>query len=158
MTIYFGINCCHINKNRTMKKIILISAFLVSRMIIDAQNENPTRVASETRKDQTENPETKAKINTEKMTEKLGLSADQQAKVQVINLENAKALKANREKYVKEDEQLEIEKRKIFDKWNSDLTSVFNAEQLKTWEAFVAEKKADKNKAKPSPKIAEHTN
>lgn len=141
-----------------MKKIILISAFLISGIVINAQNANQTRTASDTRKNQTENPEARAKINTEKMTEKLGLSTDQQAKVQVINLENAKALKANREKFINDEKQFETEKRKILEKWNSDLTPIFNAQQLKTWEAFVAEKKADASKKKASPKVADHTN
>ena len=138
-----------------MKKIILISAFLVSGMVINAQNATPTRTSSDTRKEQPESPEARAKLNTDKMTEKLSLSVDQQAKVQVINLENAKALKANREKFAKDDIQFEVEKRKILDKWNSDLRPILNAEQLKTWEAFVAEKKADAGKSKATPKLAD---
>ena len=126
-----------------MKKIILISTFLISGIIINAQNATPARTASETKKGQKADPETRAKHITARMTKELVLTADQQVKVQKINLEQAKALYANREKFANDKNQFESGKKNILNKWDADLSAVLVADQLTKWEKFKADKKAE---------------
>lgn len=87
-------------------------------------------------------PEKHAERVTKKMTEKLGLSADQAAKIGAINLQHAQemaALRPTRDADKKTFRQKRLASMKAT---NDQIKALLSPEQLTTWEAWIAERKA----------------
>ncbi|MDQ3048591.1 MAG: hypothetical protein M3R27_13665 [Bacteroidota bacterium] len=104
-----------------MKKILFICAFLITGLLSNAQTTATAAV--------NEKPDAslKAKRMTEKMAQKLVLTAEQKPKVLAINLTRAEAM----EVVIKANNLAtqEAEKKKVIAKWNKDLALVLTKEQ-----------------------------
>lgn len=93
----------------------------------------------------------RAAAKSDKMVEKLSLDSDQEEKVRTLNLKVAMKIEA-----IKKDDSMSKEKKKEFIEGNMNdhmivMKTILTAEQLVTYEAWVAEKKAEK-KAKKDAK------
>lgn len=94
-------------------------------------------------------PAKRAEKQTAMMTEKLGLSADQAAKVKDINLryaEKAKAQFSNKEGA--DQAQMKQAHKALRSEQNAELTKVLNKDQAAKWEQLKAERKDGKGRGK----------
>lgn len=85
-------------------------------------------------------PEIRAKKQTERMTGKLGLTADQEAKVYDINLKAARQMAEARDKG---GDMKEVQQKK-----DEELKGVLTPEQMKKYEEIKAEMKAKRMEQK----------
>lgn len=118
-----------------MKKIILLFVAVLSFTVANAQEKSKAQKADAA---------TRATEMTEKMTKALALTADQKAKVQVVNLENIKLMDLNQEKTGDKPNEFEAEKQRIKQKWDNEMTPILTAEGLQKWKKHLADQKAKK--------------
>jgi protein CpxP len=123
-----------------MKKIILLFAIITTGLFVNAQSDAKAPTAQD--------PASKAKNMTAKMTQMLTLTADQQTKVMNINLEKATAMETNRTKSGNDKAAFAQEKKRINDKWNTDLAAVLTADQMTKFKQMETEQKAKNANAK----------
>ena len=88
-------------------------------------------------------PEERAKAQTERMTKELGLSADQAAKLEPINLKYAQEGAALRAEYEAQREAMRKEGkgRKLVEAHDAEVKPILTPEQYEKWQALKAEKK-----------------
>lgn len=135
-----------------MKKIFLIAIALISIQAI-AQGEKKERHNNQERAHKMSNlsAEDMATLQTKKMTLHLDLNAEQQAKIQKLNLENATARKAKMEarkakkeagslKKPTQEQRLEMANAKLDHKiaMKAKMKDILNAEQYAKWEKAQA--------------------
>ena len=79
---------------------------------------------------------------TERMSTRLGLSADQKAKIQALNLEKARKMSAFKERRAN-DRKKAVEEAKAYKQdWDKELKTILTTEQYTEWQKQKAEKKA----------------
>jgi Spy/CpxP family protein refolding chaperone len=100
-------------------------------------------------------PEERAQAMTERMSKHLGLSADQQAKVQALNLEKALKMSAIQEKRVTERKKAHEEAKAYRQDWDNQLKTILTTDQYAELQKQQAERKAahqDKKKGRKGDK------
>ncbi len=117
-----------------MKKLILLFVAVLSFATINAQ-ENKTQApdASE-----------RATIMTDKMVKVLALSPEQKAKVQAVNLESVKLMHLNQQSNGNKPNELEVERQRITQKWDADISTALGADKLTAWKKHQADEKSAK--------------
>lgn len=130
-----------------MKKVIFALMFVTAFTVMGQQEKKGQKYSDTERKQWT--PEQMATLQTKRMTLALDLSKDQQAKIEKLNLENAKRRTAKMEEYKAkkengEEKQLSSEER--FTMANSrldqqigsqeELKKILNDEQFEKWQTF----------------------
>ena len=132
---------------KKMKKIIAVlslgmlvvgSSFAQT---VPQKNQQEKRARMEQRGDRSErtkkSPEEMAQLKTERMAQKLDLTAAQKNQLQALNLRQAEEMKAMRESMKGSEDRTKIrEARKAsHDKWQAELKSILTAEQYAKYEA-----------------------
>ncbi|MBC6698032.1 hypothetical protein [Hymenobacter sp. BT190] len=135
-----------------MKKLlVLLAAALVSASTTSAQTTTaPTsRMGAERLQDAARTPEQRADLQTKRLTQQLGLSAEQSAKVQTITLAENQELQALRGKYAAAENRQGAgqELKAVQEKYDTQLQGVFTAEQYAQY-TKLREDRTDKRKAK----------
>lgn len=104
-------------------------------------------------------PEQRAKMSTEKMTEQLQLSEDQQKQILDINLEYAK----KREAEMAERRAAAEQRRSLMEAMRAELKaqdeqiqSVLTEEQRAKWEELKAERRSDRRRDRPNAQIEDN--
>jgi protein CpxP len=124
-----------------MKKILLILLALLTLVSVNAQN----NVKSKSNKSESEKkqvtPEARAEKITNRLTTELTLTEDQKPKVKQITLERIKATNEARAKAGDDKNAFKTEKKVIFQKWETNLLSVLNQDQQKTYFVKKEERK-----------------
>ncbi len=123
-----------------MKTFKTFSLFIAALAIIALSS--PSVFSQKKGKDfKNKTPEERAKLQTDMMKSKLSLTADQQGKIEVINLSYAKKfepiIKSKDSKITRLKQARSLQKAK-----DSELKKVFTAEQFKTYEKFKDELKS----------------
>ena len=87
-------------------------------------------------------PEERAQAMTDRMSTRLGLSADQKAKVQALNLEKARKMSAIQEKRATERKQAHEEAKAYRQDWDNQLKTILSTDQYAELQKQKAEMKA----------------
>ncbi|MCC6702968.1 MAG: hypothetical protein IT221_15660 [Fluviicola sp.] len=134
-----------------MKTLLIAAALLLSGTMF-AQTTETKGKSPKTEEKERKTPDERANGLTNKMTEKLGLSEDQKAKVYTINVDMAKKNDAIRQNtaLTKEDRRAQL-KSNYLDR-RSQYQSVLTAEQFAKFEAWEKEKKAKRQENKGNGK------
>ena len=111
-----------------MKKIFLISAFLFSGVIINAQNETVAKPASGV-KEKPADAETRATKQTAEMDKIATLTPEQKTKVYAINLEKDKLVDAAHTKAGEDKTAFEAERKEINAGRRKEIGAILTAEQ-----------------------------
>jgi periplasmic protein CpxP/Spy len=126
-----------------MKRIFVIALTALSFTGIAAtyaQDQAPQTTQANAKQRKT--PEEKAQALTQRMTSNLGLTADQTAKVQAINLDKTQKLAALKTKYAGDRKQGFQEGKAIRQEWDSELKAVLSADQYTKYQQNKEELKA----------------
>ncbi|MCW3086570.1 MAG: hypothetical protein JWP12_3936 [Bacteroidetes bacterium] len=124
-----------------MKKLILLSGLLIAGLSINAQSASKQNASAQ--QNQNEDPAVRATRQTEKMTQVLGLTADQKAKVYAIYLDKDKAISAAKVKDT--DAKVFADERKVIrSQRDAAIKAVLTPEQQAKWEN---EKQKNKGRA-----------
>ncbi|AII50886.1 hypothetical protein [Hymenobacter sp. APR13] len=113
------------------KMLVLLAAVIVSASAASAQTTPTSRMGAGRMQDAARTPEQRAEMQTKRLTQQLGLSADQSAKVQTIALAENQELQALRGKYASAANRKGAgqELKAVQEKYDAQLKSVFTAEQ-----------------------------
>lgn len=128
----------------TMKKQIFVWAFAALTITGTAS----TTVQAQQTEQATDKPgknktlEEKAQAMTERMSTRLGLSADQKAKVQALNLEKARKMSAFKEKRANDRKQAHEEAKAYRQDWDKELKTILTTDQYAELQKQKAEMKA----------------
>lgn len=116
-----------------MKKLLIICGLLFSVITFaQAQQDGGRRMGT---------PEERAKRNTEMLTKKLSLTADQQTKVSAIYLEQATAMKKMREDASGDRDAMRAAMKKSSEESDAKVTALLNDDQKKAYTAYKEERK-----------------
>ncbi len=122
-----------------MKKLILLSGLLIAGLSINAQSASKQNAAAQ--QNQNEDPAVRATRQTEKMTQELGLTADQKAKVYAIFLDKNKAIATAKQKDT--DPKVFADDRKVIRaQGDTAINAVLTPEQQAKWEKSKQDRKA----------------
>jgi hypothetical protein len=99
-------------------------------------------------------PEEMARIKTERLSQKLDLSATQKNQLQALNMRQAEEMKAMRESYKGTEDKAKMReaKKANHDKWQSELKSILTEKQYAQYEADRAEMRKKRGEKKPGHK------
>ncbi len=107
-------------------------------------NQNNTAPNQEARQRAT--PEERANRQTKMMANALGLSADQEAKVQALNLKRLTQIDALRESKEAQENVDRNKAKTIRDNWNTELKSILTPEQYTKYEAQQGEMRGKRSR------------
>lgn len=117
-----------------MKKLFLISAFLISGIISNAQEAAPQkRHASEQKTAQPVTVETKAAKQTNELDRTVTLSPEQKTKVLAINLEKDKLVDTAKTKAGDDKTAFEADRKKINAERRKEIGALLTPEQKELW-------------------------
>ena len=89
-------------------------------------------------------PEDRANNQTKNLTEKLGLSADQQKSVYTIALQHAQQQNADRTKYQGDREGMRNARKQNMDTYDAGLSKILTTDQMTKYNQLKAEQKANR--------------
>lgn len=114
------------------------------------QAQNTKQATDELRKNRT--PEERPQAMTERMNTRLGLSANQKAKVQALNLEKARKMSAFKEQRVNDRKKAAEEAKAYKQDWDKELKTILTTDQYAEWQKQKVEKKATHQRKKKQRK------
>ena len=115
-----------------MKKLILISTFLFSGMVINAQNASVAKPASGA-KEKPADAETRATKQTNELDKIVTLSPEQKTKALAINLDKNKLVDAARAKAGEDKNTFETERKKINIDRRKEIGALLTPAQIDLW-------------------------